>query len=98
MNCYHPAPLRGGRGVRGLAMIYGRLVHHEAPTGTAVPTVWIGVGALGQSVTALGALAAVAPSELPAPYARGTAVFALMGGIMVWGFAMLWLVLAMGLM
>nr|WP_189905616.1 carboxypeptidase regulatory-like domain-containing protein [Streptomyces spiralis] len=80
-----------------LAMIYGRLVHHEAPAGTAVPTVWIGAGALGQSVTALGALATAAPGALPAPYARGTAVFALLGGIVVWGFAMLWVVLATGL-
>jgi tellurite resistance protein TehA-like permease len=80
-----------------VAMIYGRLVHHEAPTGSVVPTVWIGVGALGQSVTALGALAEVAPSVLPALYARGTAVFALLGGIAVWGFVMLWLALATGL-
>ncbi|MFI6565788.1 TDT family transporter [Streptomyces sp. NPDC050534] len=80
-----------------LAMVYGRLVHHEVPTGTTVPTVWIGLGALGQSVTALGALASVAPSALPAPYARGTAVLALLGGIVVWGFAMLWMALATGL-
>jgi tellurite resistance protein TehA-like permease len=80
-----------------LAMIYGRLVHHEAPTGTVVPTVWIGAGALGQSVTALGTLAAVAPSALPAPYARGTAVFALLAGIVVWGFTMLWVALATAL-
>ncbi|MFJ9539824.1 TDT family transporter [Streptomyces sp. NPDC101225] len=80
-----------------LAMLYGRLVHHDAPTGTTVPTVWIGLGALGQSVTALGALASVAPGALPAPYARGAAVLALLGGIMVWGFAMLWLALATGL-
>jgi hypothetical protein len=59
--------------------------------------VWIGLGALGQSVTALGALAAVAPSALLAPYARGAAVAALLGGVSVWGFAMLWLVLAAGL-
>ncbi|MEU8870906.1 TDT family transporter [Streptomyces javensis] len=80
-----------------LAMIYGRLVHHEAPAGAVVPTVWIGVGALGQAVTALGALAAVAPSSLPSPYARGTEVFALLGGIVLWGFAMLWGVLATAL-
>ncbi|MFD7873433.1 TDT family transporter [Streptomyces sp. NPDC059766] len=80
-----------------LTMIYGRLVHHEAPTGAAVPTVWIGLGALGQSVTALGALASAAPSALPEPYARGAEVFALVGGIMLWGFAMLWLTLATGL-
>jgi tellurite resistance protein TehA-like permease len=80
-----------------LAMIYDRLVHHEVPTGTTVPTVWIGLGALGQSVTALGALASMAPGSLPAPYARGAAVLALLGGIVVWGFAMLWLALATGL-
>ncbi|MFF3559330.1 TDT family transporter [Streptomyces sp. NPDC002574] len=80
-----------------LAMMYSRLVHHEAPTGAVVPTVWIGVGALGQGVTALGALATAAPSTLLAPYARGAAVFALFGGLGVWGFAMLWLVLAAAL-
>ncbi|MFE7860185.1 TDT family transporter [Streptomyces sp. NPDC057403] len=80
-----------------LAMIYGRLVHHEAPTGTTVPTVWIGLGALAQSVTTLGALASAAPGVLPAPYDRGAAVLALLGGITVWGFAMLWLALATGL-
>lgn len=80
-----------------LAMIYSRLVHHDVPSGATVPTVWIGLGALAQSVTALGALASVAPSALPAPYARGTEVLALLGGIAVWGFAMLWLALAVGL-
>ncbi|MER6078753.1 TDT family transporter [Streptomyces sp. NPDC001833] len=77
-----------------LAMVYSRLVHHEAPSGATVPTVWIGVGALDQAVTALGALAKAAPSALPAPYARGSAVAALLGGLGIWGFAMLWLVLA----
>lgn len=80
-----------------LAMVYSRLVHHDAPTGAVVPTVWIGVGALGQAVTALGTLATAAPSALPAPYTRGAAVVALLGGLGVWGFAMLWLVLAAAL-
>ncbi|WP_442813752.1 TDT family transporter [Streptomyces sp. NBC_01558] len=80
-----------------IALIYGRLIHHEAPSGAVVPTVWIGAGALGQAVAALGALAAAAPSVLPEPYAQGTVVFALLGGLGVWGFAMLWLTLAAGL-
>ncbi|MFD8725688.1 TDT family transporter [Streptomyces sp. NPDC059629] len=80
-----------------LAMVYGRLVHHDAPSGAAVPTVWIGVGALDQAVTALGALATATPSALPAPYARGSAVAALLGGLGIWGFALLWLVLATAL-
>ncbi len=97
LGCYAMLGLGLVAALLVLAMIYGRLVHHEAPTGTVVPTVWIGVGALGQSVTALGALAAVAPSALPALYARGAEVFALLGGIVVWGFAMLWVALATGL-
>ncbi|WP_167413987.1 carboxypeptidase regulatory-like domain-containing protein [Streptomyces carpinensis] len=97
LGCYAMLGLGLVAVVLVLSMIYGRLVHHEAPTGTVVPTVWIGAGALGQSVTALGALAAAAPSTLPAPYAQGTAVFALLGGIAVWGFTMLWLALATGL-
>lgn len=80
-----------------LAMVYSRLVHHDAPTGAMVPTVWIGLGALGQVVTGLGALATAAPDALPAPYAKGAAVLALLGGVAVWGFAMLWLALAVGL-
>ncbi|MFI9844907.1 TDT family transporter [Nonomuraea sp. NPDC051941] len=80
-----------------LAMIYSRLVHHDAPTGAMVPTVWIGLGALGQVVTGLGVLAAAAPSALPASYAHGAAVLALLGGVGVWGFAMLWLALAAAL-
>jgi C4-dicarboxylate transporter/malic acid transport protein len=80
-----------------LAMVYSRLVHHDAPTGAMVPTVWIGLGALGQVVTGLGALATAAPDALPAPYVRGAAVLALLGGVAVWGFAILWLALAVAL-
>jgi tellurite resistance protein TehA-like permease len=97
LSCYAMLGLGLIASLLVLSMIYGRLVHHDAPTGTVVPTVWIGLGALSQPVTALGALAVVAPSALPAPYARGSAVFALLGGLAMWGFAMLWLVLAAGL-
>ncbi|MFD6492447.1 TDT family transporter [Streptomyces sp. NPDC060188] len=97
LGCYAMLGLGLVAALLVIALIYGRLIHHEAPTGAVVPTVWIGAGALGQAVAALGALAAAAPSVLPAPYARGTAVFALLGGLGVWGFAMLWLSLAAGL-
>ncbi|MFG1811356.1 TDT family transporter [Streptomyces sp. NPDC049040] len=80
-----------------LAMVYSRLVHHDAPSGAVVPTVWIGLGALGQAVTALGVLATAAPGALPATYAHGASALALLGGVGVWGFAMLWLVLAAAL-
>ena len=59
-----------------------------------VPTLWIVLGPLGQSVTAAGALGTAAAAVLPAPYGSGAAVFALLYGVPVWGFAMAWLVLA----
>lgn len=80
-----------------LAMVYSRLVHHEAPAGAAVPTVWIGLGALGQAVTGLGALATASRGVLPAPYAQGAAALALLPGAGLWGFAVLWLALAVAL-
>jgi C4-dicarboxylate transporter/malic acid transport protein len=97
LGCYAMLGLGLVAALLVLAILYGRLVHHDAPTGAMVPTVWIGLGALGQAVTALGALATAAPSTLPALYARGAEVLALLGGIVVWGFALLWLALATAL-
>ncbi|MER5485845.1 TDT family transporter [Streptomyces sp. NPDC002812] len=77
-----------------ITMIYSRLVHHPAPAAGTVPTLWIVLGPLGQSVTAAGLLANAAPSALPAPYAQGLQVFALVFGVATWGFAMLWLAIA----
>ncbi|SCE29154.1 Voltage-dependent anion channel [Streptomyces sp. DvalAA-14] len=48
-------------------------------------------------MTALGGLATAARSTLPAPSAQGAAVLALLGGVGVWGFALLWLALAAAL-
>jgi tellurite resistance protein TehA-like permease len=59
-----------------------------------VPTLWIVLGPLGQSVTAAGNLGTQAAHVLPAPYAAGAAVFALLYGVPTWGFAMMWLTLA----
>ncbi|MFJ9248515.1 TDT family transporter [Streptomyces sp. NPDC101776] len=97
LGCYAMLGLGLVAALLVLTMLYGRLVHHDAPTGAMVPTVWIGLGALGQAVTALAALATAAPSALPALYARGAEALALLGGVLVWGFALLWLALATAL-
>ena len=78
--------------------------HHHPGVGAAgdaqarravmVPTLWIVLGPLGQSVTAAGNLGTAAARVLPEPYAAGAAVFALLYGVPTWGFAMMWLVLA----
>ncbi|HXP58203.1 MAG TPA: TDT family transporter, partial [Streptosporangiaceae bacterium] len=74
--------------------IWSRLVRHKVGTAALAPTLWIVLGPLGQSVTAASNLARVAGPVLPAPYGTGAAVAALLYGVPVWGFAMLWLALA----
>jgi C4-dicarboxylate transporter/malic acid transport protein len=77
-----------------IALVWQRLVTHKTLPAVMVPTMWIVLGPLGQSVTAAGNLAGVAGQSLPRPYPAGTAVFALLYGLPTWGFAMLWLALA----
>lgn len=75
-------------------LIWSRLLHHGLPPMGMVATVWLVLGPLGQGVTAAGSLANVAPGVLNKSEAEGLQVFAMLFGIPTWGFAMLWLVLA----
>ena len=77
-----------------ITLLWGRLVTYKTLPAVVVPTSWIVLGPLGQSVTASGNLANVASSTLRAPYAAGADVFALLYGVPTWGFAMMWLVIA----
>lgn len=77
-----------------ITLLWGRLVTHKTLPASMVPTSWIVLGPLGQSVTATGNLANVAGLTLHAPYTTGANVFALLYGVPTWGFAMAWLVIA----
>ena len=77
-----------------ITQIWSRLVQHKVGSAVMVPTLWIVLGPLGQSVTAAGNLGTQAAHVLPAPYAAGAAVLALLYGVPTWGFAMMWLALA----
>jgi C4-dicarboxylate transporter/malic acid transport protein len=77
-----------------MTQVWSRLVTHKPGAAVMVPTLWIMLGPLGQSVTAAGNLGTEAARVLPEPYAAGAAVFALLYGVPTWGFAMMWLVLA----
>ncbi|MEU8900967.1 TDT family transporter [Nocardia sp. NPDC048505] len=77
-----------------ITMIWSRLVHFGVSKGEMVPTLWIVLGPLGQAVTASGLIANAAPSALPELYIKGLTVFSVIFGIITWGFAMLWLALA----
>lgn len=77
-----------------ITQIWDRLVHHKVGAAAAVPTLWIVLGPLGQSITAAHNLGLAAPGVLPAPYGRGFQALALVFGLPMWGFAMLWLAIA----
>jgi C4-dicarboxylate transporter/malic acid transport protein len=77
-----------------ITQIWGRLVHHGVGPAATVPTLWIVLGPLGQSVTAANALGAVARLALPGPDAAAARAFGVLYGVPTWGFAMMWLALA----
>ncbi|MCD2191097.1 TDT family transporter [Actinomycetospora soli] len=77
-----------------LPQIWNRLVVHGEGAASAVPTMWIVLGPLGQSVTAANLLANQARGTLGEPYASGAEVFGLFYGFATWGFAMIWIGLA----
>ena len=76
----------------------GRPVRHRAADGTSgttrVPTLWIVLGPLGQGITAAGLLGANAALAVDPEMAGGMSVFAVLFGVPVWGFAVLWIALA----
>ncbi|MEV6118248.1 TDT family transporter [Streptomyces sp. NPDC052109] len=76
-----------------LALVFARLLSGPLPL-ALTPTVFLVLGPLGQSTTAVGRIADAAPGVVPAPYARGLGVFVMLYGVPVMGFALLWLALA----
>ncbi|MFJ5937364.1 TDT family transporter [Streptomyces sp. NPDC093071] len=77
-----------------LPLVFGRLVTAGPPPLALTPTLFLVLGPLGQSTTAANKFADAAPGVLPAPYAHGFAAFAVLYGVPVMGFALLWLALA----
>jgi len=80
-----------------ITLIWSRLMHHKVGAPAAVPTLWIVLGPLGQSITAAHALGGTAPDVLPAPYGNTFKAMGLVFGAPMWGFAMLWLALAVAI-
>lgn len=75
-------------------LIWYRLTIHKLGPAAMVPTLWIVLGWLGQSITAVNLLGGVAHLALPASYATAFLVFGLVYGVPVFGFALLWVGLA----
>ena len=73
-----------------ITLIWYRLAVHKTGDAKMVPTLWIVLGPLGQSITAVNLLGGVAHEALPAPYSTALQAFGVVYGVPVWGFALLW--------
>jgi C4-dicarboxylate transporter/malic acid transport protein len=73
-----------------ISLIWYRLAIYKVGPARMVPTLWIVLGPLGQSITASNQLGSVAHETLPAPYAGALEAFGVIYGTPVWGFAILW--------
>jgi tellurite resistance protein TehA-like permease len=77
-----------------IGLLWGRLAYAGVGPAHTVPTLWIVLGPLGQSITAAGLLGSAATSVIPRPYAGAIRAAAVLYGMPVWGFAIVWLLLA----
>lgn len=73
-----------------ITLIWNRLAHAGSSGGARVPTLWIVLGPLGQSITAIGALGTVALTVVEQPIASSLNTMAILYGVPVWGFALFW--------
>ena len=80
-----------------IAMIWTRLTLYGTSGTARVPTLWIVLGPLGQSITAAGLLGANAALVVDPGLAEDMNAFAILFGVPVWGFAVLWIALATAL-
>lgn len=77
-----------------ISMVWNRLVMFGTSGTARVPTLWIVLGPLGQSITAAGLLGLNAGLAVDPAVAQSMNVFVVLFGVPVWGFAVLWIALA----
>ncbi|MFF4727780.1 TDT family transporter [Streptomyces mirabilis] len=77
-----------------LPVIFARLITAGPLPLALTPTLFLVLGPLGQSTTAVGKFADFAPGVVPALYDQGFGMLAVLYGVPVLGFALLWLGLA----
>jgi tellurite resistance protein TehA-like permease len=77
-----------------ITLIWSRLVHFGSSGSARVPTLWIVLGPVGQSITAAGGLGTAASKAVAAPLATALDSFAVVYGVPMWGFIWLWLPIA----
>ncbi len=80
-----------------ITLIWSRLAHFGSSGSARVPTLWIVLGPVGQSITAAGALGAAAVDAVPPPLSTALNAFAVVFGVPMFGFMMLWMPMAAAL-
>lgn len=90
LSCYAMFEVALIASVVVITLVWRRLVVHGIGDAAMVPTLWIVLGPLGQSITAVNLLGGVADQALPAPYAKALQAFGVGYGVPMWGFALLW--------
>ena len=78
-----------------ISMIWSRLTHHGTSGTSRVPTLWIVLGPLGQSMTAAGILGSVAKDAVSGEIAHAFSLFAVLYSTPIFGFVILWTCLAL---
>ncbi|MEV5507220.1 TDT family transporter [Streptomyces orinoci] len=77
-----------------LPLVFSRLIHHGPLPAALTPALFLVLGPLGQSTTAVNNLADAARYAVGAPLVRAMGAFAVLYGVPVTGFALLWLAFA----
>ncbi|MGY4719146.1 TDT family transporter [Naumannella huperziae] len=78
-----------------ITQVWGSLLHNGVGPTAMVPTLWIVLGPLGQSITAAGTLGRAAGGAVPAPLAEVFAGVGVAYGVITLGFALLWTAVAL---
>lgn len=80
-----------------ITVLWQKLMMHGVGESKMVPTLWIVLGPVGQSITAVNLLAGNAASAASGSTARALMVFALIYGFAMAGFALLWTAVAIAI-
>ncbi len=80
-----------------IPQLWSRLVHHHVGASAMVPTIWIVLGPLGQSITAVNNLAANADGAFGGAFDQALMPFAVVYGVSALGFALMWTAIAIAI-
>jgi C4-dicarboxylate transporter/malic acid transport protein len=94
LSCYAMFGLSLLASIVIITLIWYRLAVYKTGDARMVPTLWIVLGPLGQSITAANLLGSVAHEAMPAPYSTALQALGVVYGVPAWGFAVLWAAIA----